>query len=151
MSELEQERETDEDWGDVTTPGWRRWMRRAAKRVWGAMETVGEVVSGVFGMEDSLFQDILDDMTPEDYAVAMEVKRVREAQDAKYDAELAAAAAAAADAGAAAAADARAAAADAHLPPPLPTPLPTPALLEAGGKGGVEMSEVDVVREADQV
>ena len=142
MSELEQERETAEDWGDVATPGWRGWMRRAAKRVWGAMETVGEVVSGVFGMEDSLFQDILDDMTPEDYAVAMEVKRVREAQDAKYDAELAAAAAAAA-----AAADARAAAADA----PLPTPLPTPAPSEAGGKGGVEMSEVDVVREADQV
>jgi len=131
MSELEQDLDAEEDWGDVAEPGWRGWMRRVAKRVWGAMETVGEVVSGVFGMEDSLFQDILDDMTPEDYAIAMEVKCLREAQDAKYDAELAAAAA-----GTAATADA---------------PLPTPASAEAGGKGGVEMSHVDVVREADQV
>jgi len=66
------------------------WWKGVGNRIWGAMETVGAVVSNLMGLEDSLFQDIVDEMDPEDYARAMAVHREREEQYRIYDAEQAA-------------------------------------------------------------
>jgi hypothetical protein len=83
------EEEGQEEEDIESYPWWKRWASKAFR----AMEIGGAVVSGILGIEDSVFQDVIDDMDPEDYARAMEVKRVREEQDAIYDAQLAAEAA----------------------------------------------------------
>lgn len=42
------------------------------------MERIGEVVSGILGLEESRFQYVIDGMTEEDWKRAMEVNAERE-------------------------------------------------------------------------
>ena len=47
------------------------------------MEAAGEVLVGWLGLEDSMFQEVYDNMTEEEMAYATEVNRQRNEEDAK--------------------------------------------------------------------
>lgn len=65
-----------------------KWYVRWKNNILEGMDYVGAIVSSLMGLEDSLFQDVVDSMTHEDYVNAMKVKAEREAQDEAYEAEL---------------------------------------------------------------
>jgi hypothetical protein len=39
------------------------------------MSLEGEMVAGIIGLDDSKFQDVIDNMTEEDWKVAVQVRR----------------------------------------------------------------------------
>jgi len=47
------------------------------------MESVGEVVANILGLNESKFQYVLDGMTEEDWKVAREVQAARQREDAE--------------------------------------------------------------------
>lgn len=55
------------------------------KKVFSAMEYVGEVVAGVLGIDDSKFQWVMDGMSQEEWEAAQAVAAERQAQDAAAD------------------------------------------------------------------
>ena len=52
------------------------------KKVFSAMEYVGEAVAGVLGIDDSKFQWVMDGMSQEEWEAAQAVAAERQAQDA---------------------------------------------------------------------
>eukprot|EP01031_Cornospumella_fuschlensis_P031196 gene31196-37703_t len=50
------------------------------QRVYASVEAVGETVVAILGLDDSRYQDILDDMTPREAQMALHVHEQREAE-----------------------------------------------------------------------
>lgn len=48
-------------------------LTHLAHNIYDGMEYVGEVVAGMLGLDDSKFQDVIDNMTEEDWRIAIQV------------------------------------------------------------------------------